>query len=516
MIEKLLDDFYHVEQACSLLSSRIFDRPLPNLLHCVGGEAVMTSRWMGLIIMTASMFVFIRFLHSGEKRKPFHLFVLFHPIILFPYLYASQLSSAVTVAWGIGGVIIFFHKFQNMAFSIMWAFLLACMGLGVRFEAPYILIMLTGSVLILLQSRDNLTIVETIRKYFHRENVIKSVIFFGSFVALKKWAIFYFAGSPRALQIITTGQGRSYPIVSWYNSQVVAILHYLQNFFFPFSHSFYGNWQEYFWIERTFHSSLLAIILATLTVGMLIWSYRSQQLSSNLRLLMRGLVMFILIAFLVSLVPRTEWYYPSRGHLAAVVLMGYVSVFVSRLKREKVIGFMLAIYLIVSMGYAVLFQYKNLGNMYAHDRFFYGDVHPFLRMELAAQEWNKGNQEVALQTWFNIYKRIPADMARKIDRAYLYKLLALYRGWWAYEVSGRHEESSKLLPELLNNGYPISTLVCLQDSRVEIDQCLNKKKRIINFCNYYFAPNAAPFFEQAHPFRIDMKYHCRKLGIVPY
>ena len=512
MIEKLLDDFYHVEKACTLLSDRPFDRPLINFLHCMGGESVMVSRWVGLIIMMAVMFAFIRFLHVGKKQsRPIHLFALFHPIILFPYLYASQLSSAVTVAWAMGGMIFFFRKCRNMIQAIVGSFLLALVGLGVRFEAPYLLIMLTGSVLVLLQSQNNLTIAETARRYFHRESVIKAVIFFGSFFAFKKWVIFHFAGSPRVLQIITTGQGRHYPLESWYNSQIVAVLHYLQNFLFPFSHSFYGNWQEYIWVFRTFDSHLPLIVFLSLIVGLLIWSYRSRTLSPHARLLVRGLVMFASMALTVSLVPRSEWYYPGRGHLAAVVLMGYVSVFVSRLKRERLVSLVMTVYLVASMGYAVLFQYKNFHNMYAHDRVFYGDVHPSLRIELAKREWEKGNREVALQTWFNVYKRIPMDVANQIDRAGFYKMIALYNGWWAYEMSERHEESSKLLPELLNSRYIISTAACLQDSRIEINKCLEDEKMMFHFCNYHFVPNV-PRFRQAHPFRIDVDSYCRKLG----
>ena len=235
MIEKLLDDFYHVEQACSILSGKPFDRPLVNALHCLGGESVMASRWIGLITMIAAMFVFIRFLHSGEKRRPLHLFALFHPIILFPFLYASQLSSAVTVAWAVGGTVFFFQKYSNMAWAISGALLLAIVGLGVRFEAPYILIMMVGSMLILFQSRDNLTIAETVRRYFYRDNIVKIGTFLGSFFAIKKLANAYFLKIDGVLRTVTLEQGMHYPLESWYNSQVVAVLHYLQNFLFPFS-----------------------------------------------------------------------------------------------------------------------------------------------------------------------------------------------------------------------------------------------------------------------------------------
>ena len=511
MIEKLLDDFYHVEQACSILSNKPFDRPLVNILHCLGGESVMVSRWMGLSIMIAAMFVFVRFLHSEEKRRPFHFFALFHPIILFPYFYASQLSSAVTVAWAVGGTIFFFRKCSNMNWAIWGSFLLAVIGLGVRFEAPYVLIMVVGSILILFQSRDNLTIIETVKRYFYRGNIIKIGIFLGSFFAMKEWAKANFSNVSWVLQTVTLEQGMHYPLESWYNSQVVAVLHYLQNFFFPFSHSFYGNWQEYVWVAQIFDSALPMLIFLSLVLVLLGWSYGSRRLSPNIRLLIRGLVMFVLIVLVVSSVPRTEWYYPSRGHFSAVVLMGYVSVFLSRLKHEKMISIILAIYLTSSLGYAVLFQYKNIGNMYAHDRFFYGDVHPFLRMDLANQEWKKGNQEMALQTWFNIYQRIPLDVAKQSNRAGLFKMLSLYRGWWAYEKMGKGKESYKLLPQLLGNTYYLSTAVCLQDSRVPIDKCLDNRKKLKSFCEYYLWSNI-PRIDQAHPFRIDIKPHCRKMG----
>ena len=511
MIEKLLDDFYHVEQACGILSDKPFERPLVNALHCMGGESVMVSRWMGLIIMTASMFVFIRFLHSGKKRQLFHFFALFHPIILFPYLYASQLSSAVTVAWAVGGTVFFFHKCRSLIWIMVGALSLAIVGLGVRFEAPYILIMVVGSMLILIQSRDDLTVVETVKRYVNRENIVKIGIFLGIFFTIKKLANVYLLKINGVLRTVTLEKGMHYSLESWYNSQVVAVLHYLQNFFFPFSHSFYGNWQEYVWVAQTFDSVFPMVIFLFLVLGLLGWSYRSRRLSPNIRLLVRGLVMFVLIALVVSSVPRTEWYYPSRGHLGAVVLMGYVSVFVSRLKREKIISIILSVYLVASMGYAVFFQYKNVGNMYAHDRFFYGDVHPLMRMELGKQEWNKDNQDVALQTWFNIYQRIPLDVAKKSNRAGLFKLLALYHGWWAYEKTGQHEESSKLLPQLLNNTYFISTAVCLQDSRVVIDKCLSDMKKIDIFCMYYLGRNI-PHLPQVHSFRIDIKPHCQKLG----
>ena len=257
MIEKLLDDFYHVEQACGILSDKPFDRPLVNALHCLGGESVMVSRWIGLLVIVAAMFVFLRFLHSGKKQRlPLHLFALFHPIVLFPYLYASQLSSAVTVAWAVGGVVFFFRKCRNRVWAVVGAFLLAVVGLGVRFEAPYILIMMVGSMLILFQSRDKLTVADTVRRYFNRDNVLKIGVFLGSFFAMKVWAKAFFLNLDGVLRTAALEQGMHYPLESWYNSQVLSILHYLQNFLFPFSHSFYGNWQEYVWVAQTFDSAL--------------------------------------------------------------------------------------------------------------------------------------------------------------------------------------------------------------------------------------------------------------------
>ena len=512
MIEKLLDDFLHVEQSCSILSARPFDRPLVNFLHCVGGETVMVSRVMALLTMLLSMFVFIRFLHPHQKLKDFPWLTLVHPIILFPFFYASQLSSAVTVAWAVGGIVFFFHKFTNIAWAVSGALMLALVGMCVRFEAPYILIMMVGSVLVLLQSRDNLTFLKTIKKYFYRENIIKTVVLFGAFFIMKNLAQAYLnPNSERAIAMEMTW-GTHYSLESWYNSQVLAVLHYIQNFIFPFAHSFYGNWQEYVWVVRTFESPLPMVVFLLLILGLLGWSYGSRILSENIRLLIRGLVMFVLIALVVSAIPRTEWYYPTRGHLAAVVLMGYVSVFVSRLKWARAFGFIVAIYLVASMGYATLFQYKNIDNMYAHDKFFYGDVHPFLRMELATREWNKGNHEIALQTWFNVYKRIPSDVAQQSNRAGLYKLLALYNGWHAYETTARSEESYRLLPELLGNTYFISMAVCLQDSRVDINECFKERDRIIHYCVYLRMPNIPPL-KQAHPFRVDIEPHCLKLGI---
>ena len=515
-MENLLDDFYHVGQACSILSGKPFDRPFVNALHCLGGESVDVSRLIALFVMLVSMFVFIRFLHPDRKSGyQFHFFALFHPIILFPYFYASQLSSAVTVAWAIGGVVFFFHKCQNVIWTIVGAFLLAVVGLGVRLEAPYILIMMTGSILVLFQSRDNLAIVETIKKYFHRENIIKTGVFFASFFCMKKLLQSYFHNALGAMEVMAMEQGLHYPLDSWYNSQVLAMFHYLQNFIFPFSHSFYGNWQEYVWIEQTFDGFFPVIIFLLLLSGLLVWSYRSRRLPLNLRLLMRGVVMFFLIVFVSSLVPRTEWYYPARGHLATVVLMGYLSVFVARLKRERVVALALSLYFLASMAYATLFQYKNVDNMYAHDKFFYGDVHPFLRMRLANREWNKGNREVAIQTWFNVYRRIPGDVAKQSNRAGLYKMLALYNGWYGYEASGRHEESSRLLPQLLGNTYFVSTEVCLQDSRVELVKCLEDRKKVSNFCSYRSWFNI-PKLKQVRPHRIDMEPHCRKMGYKKY
>ena len=511
MIEKLLDDFYHVEQACDILSDKPFDRPLINSLHCLGGESVGVSRWISLIVMLLGMFAFVRFLHPEKKSgRPFHLFAFFHPIILFPYFYASQLSSAVTVAWAIGGVIFFFHKFQNMFYAVGGSFLLALLGMGVRFEAAYILIMVTGSVLVLVQFRDNLTFAEAIKKYFNKENIVKGVVFFISFFSMKRLVEFYFSNAWGVVKIMAVEKEAHYPLESWYNSQVVAILHYFQNFLFPFSHSFYGNWHEYFWIERTFDGFLPMVIFLLLTLGLLGWSYLGR-ISPGLRLLIRGLVMFFLIALISSFVPRSEWYYTARGHLPAVILMGYISVLVARFKSEKVVSALLSVYIIICLAYTTLFQYKNIDNMYAHDKFFYGDVHPFLRMKLADREWTKGNHEVALQTWFNVYERIPLDVARRVSRVGLYKLLALYNGWYAYEVNGRHEESFQLLPQLLDNTYFISTSVCLQDSRVELAKCLEDQKKIDNFCSYRSWLNI-PLLKQAHSVRMDMEPHCLKLG----
>ena len=512
---ELLDDFYHVRSACNILAEFPYDRPLINWLHCMGGQSTTVSKIMSLLVITAAMALLYRFL---VKRMPRGTvsdlpFFLLQPMVLFPYFYASQFSTAITNAWAVIGAIFFLSPRPSLLPSLLGSCVLAIAGVSLRFESVYIITMMSASLLLLAQNIDDLDFYGTVKKYFGKNNSIKIAVFYLVFFAAKGIILSATSTEDALGKAIESGRN-SYPIDAWYNSQVVAILRYLQNFFLPFSHSFYGDWHEWLWVDESFEGFLPAAAFVSLTIGALSWSLASRGLSGRARLGIQGIALFIFICSVSSSVPRSDWYYPSRQHLASIVLMGYMLVLFRRLRSRMPWAALSAAYFAASLIYASFFQYKNMKNMYDHDMFFYGDVHPFVRFHLAEEELAKGGDEIALGTYFNVYDRIPWDAAMRSHRAAVFVLQALYNGYYILKKNQRHEQASEIFSTLIDSTYFISTAACLQSADIGIDRCLDSKEKKDNFCVYHVGMNF-PRLRQFAPYRIDVDSLCHHGRIVP-
>lgn len=479
----LLDDYFHVSKACYLFENYPGDRFLIRFLSCITGENLWSTRLLSFVFILATIYLFIK-IFKLKRKEVLTLGLFIHPMLFFPVFYASQFATSFSVFWS--ALTLFSLERLKGKYHYIVCFLVALMGPLGRFESLYIFFMLYVAFLIFKALRE-VHLRAFIKEVFKKLSQDKwgiLLIIFG--FKLGEWVINHYQGSFNEFKFIYYVPN-VYPKNYYYGSQVWAIILYLRNFIFPFTHTFFGDWTDWYDVGR--HYSRLFLIYFTF-LSLLFFVF-CKSLKSSWKYLIGGLMLFILISTGFSIFVRSQWYYPSRQYLATMIFISFLSIFFSQKMMNKWFKSLLVLIITLnslSLVYSSFVQYRSKEAFYRHEKLFSDDVDPLLILEKANLFFKNKDYKKSLVGYYKVYEMIPLEMAKLSNAASVYHFLALEGAYRAYEMLSDYGQSEKTLQLLMQGTYYMSTHVCLQDKRIPIQECLTKD-RAHNFCQYLLSSN---------------------------
>lgn len=537
----LLDDFYHVKQACSNLALSPGDRYLVSFLNCLGGESVTATRIFSLITIAITCYIILSlfFPRSNKKETISHgqlsskgglskffiyfLVLFFHPMILFPFFYASQFSTALTVLWAALAVWILL-AWKNGYWPWLQVFLLTMMafvGALIRVETNWYFSILFGTITLyrFIEQQCDIREFQDRKKksfftLFSKWQIILAFYLIIMVIVIHKVLQKWFFGGISTYDIVSSNTSM-YPLTAYYQSQFLAIIYYYQNIILPFWHSFYGSWLDWWDFHQNWIFSLLLVFSIVLFHAATFWwslvnkpllfpSFKQDRL--NMRFLWAAFFLFFTITAIFSALPRSDWYYPSRQYFGTFFFLIFILKATQNLKKQIQVAMIISLYFFTSTLYSIFYHYHDQLSFYKHEKMVTRDIHPFVRLDMANQAYIQGDYSTALATYYNVYKSVPLEAARVSHRAAVFWLLGVYGGHITSIKMGDTQSAKQSFNILMSSTYFMSTLACLQNPDVDLNICKDEKRRS-NFCIYALNRNF-PRLQQARELRISVEEYC--------
>lgn len=506
----LYDDSWHVARACARLEQLPGDRFLVSWTHCVLGQSSDHSRWASLFfVVLASVLLWRAFFRSWKGLQGSALLVL-HPMALFPFFYASQLSTAMSVAWASGVLLLLERSTSRRMLDGCLGLGLAVLGALLRFEGIAFVWMLFGALRGFRRLEGEPTP--------GRRPWARLLFFTGLFWVASRLAHTWLAGgiaaSGFAADAVDVAQ---YPLAAWYGSQVLACLQYAFNLVFPALHSFYGSWSDWaIFLERPWLSfSALAVAMILLLGLMALVRERALGLPA-LKWPALGAVFFFIYCFGASALPRTDWYYPIRQQLATLVFL----IFSLRGFREaalparakKAIAAACLLYLAASSAYSAVFHYGSDEGFLMHEVSVTRRTSPAVGLSIAAVAQKSGDLELALDQYRGVLEEVPVPVARASGRGAIFRIHALSGLYRLYRHANDQPNASLVLRALSVADHRLAVYACLSDPVAPIESCRSNPRAVAHFCGF----STELFSEPEHlPLRVSRSEFCRQWQALP-
>jgi hypothetical protein len=478
----LLDDFTHIGFACTRFEQNPQDRFLINGLNCVLGETVDATRWASLVAIVLTLVILDRLCFRERDWRRVGLWIV-QPLILVPFFWASQFTTSLSTLWAAAwafAAVRFVESTQSRSIGawLPWL-LLALLSAGLRLES-----VVYGGVMMGLALGLRWGIRVEVMKRFALKSVLVAGVSAGvSFWVQRSLQHIRPESGPINIAILATDAVQSagfYPNWIWPFLQLDSIWNYLRALVLPWSLSFYGNWYRWWTIHESPVISVWPwLALLALGAGMFLGVRRwIQHWRGGIRRVAVAVGFFVLIAGLVSALPRNDWYYPIRAYLAALGAWMILTPLVLA-RRWLVVG-VFAVGLFSTVDH-LAFHFWDEPTFLSFEKDVAGADHPFLDFREAEELEAAHKAEEAIATLHSAYKKIPIESARASTRAGTFWNLALYEAWILYQKRGEVRGSRMVYAALKESTYYPMVHACLQNQEVETASCLDSERRN-NFC----------------------------------
>jgi hypothetical protein len=501
----LMDDFTHIGFACTRFHLNPEDRFAVTGLNCLLGEDLFRSRIASLIAIALTVWILDLAFFKNRNAKRI-LLTLLHPLTLVPFFWASQISTSLTALFAALWCFFFIRWMeQRQRIPSFWTWLWVPMAgacVLVRFESlAYCGIFALAWI---LQNPK-----------FAFQNFKKILFAGGSTVLTFQIAkrIFTFAASTPAVSPLANAISQSftqqpnYPLKVWPFLQLDSLLRYLKNLALPWQTSFYGNWYRWWEISQHPNQTLFwfagtGVLLSLIYFGLSRYLKAKKTPDDSLQALFMGLILFAGSAGMLSLIPRSDWYYLPRSYLGTLTFFLFVGpILVKHFKT-----FILSATILGLSSFGNLFlHFKDQRSFSAYETEIAGADHPYLDLEQADFELQAGNPEAAIKTLHRIYEKIPIESAAQSLRAGVFWSQGLYEAWRVYEGSGNETKALEVYRVLRNSTYFPATHACLQIPSIPIEDCL-KDDRKTHFCDSLGFGYSR--MKTVRPYRIDLEKLC--------
>lgn len=470
----LYDDYYLISQACRITVEKPFYRIFHTQTACLFGENPDVLRYVSLFLLLLSSIIFIKSQYLNKKLEyKAILFVFFNSAFIIGFYYSSLLSMSFVTLWC--SIFLYFFKKESVRTSIFIGFAAFFIRKEIFF---YSLIFI---VFDLFRSR----FVNKIeyKKYLTKNKVIFFVTCFLSYTLLDFLAYLIF-DSRNQLANFYANSGQ-YPEDSRLAVQVWASLIYLKNVILPHTMSFYGNFIDWYiiYLNKTYQYILWLAFSILFAFGT--YSFFKVRRKFILYIL-TGISFFIVSVFLLSVLPRTDWYYTTRQVVPTMWLLLYFYDYLTSMKFVKKynIIYVILFYFFLSNIFHIFYHYKDYEKFYYYETTYNSTSHPYV-YEMYAGELEKANQtERAIKVLREGFNGIPQQALSISNRTYFYWIRNVYNAFILAKKNKDEEVIKNTYKILTRNRDFYSLIACLQVNS-EYKNCLIEEETRQKFCRIY-------------------------------
>jgi tetratricopeptide (TPR) repeat protein len=485
MIGPLYDDFYHVQGACAKIQATWGDRPLVFGLNCLMGESLWASRVAALLFGLLSCWVYGEIL---GLKKSLRLTLMLHPVVLFPFFYPSQLSTAMMCCWI---VCVLLWSLRPARGLLQWGLLpiLAGVGSGIRIESGILLVATAIPVFFLRSLQQERVTNQTRVRSFGKILAVVGLSF-----AIYPFFRDGFLNSANSASVFQTLGKRAASAASYYDpwdyrwAQLYAAFLYVQNLFFPALTSFFGPWKDFFSITLKWEWRIVfSLVIGILSGLSAITSQASSQPPSqgkfpsmNRRVLALAFLSFVALSLGSSLHLSVDWYYPSRQVLATLLTLGMLCRVIQGFESQRWIR-IINLYLALSLAFTYFFHYRNEESFLAFELSHGGESHPQVHTQAGNLLAKNSEFEEAVGHYQKAARLASPEARAKSLVAVNYWSIALLNQYLIADQAQNQLLREDAVRELDVEDNFFSALVCLYEKRGE-PSCLKgdrKEKRSI-------------------------------------
>lgn len=477
MIGFFYDDFLHIGEACYRLDTAPGHRLLLSFFHCYVGTSPLIIRFFSLSCIFLSIYFLSKLLKKNDIKidKYFYLLISLHSVILFPFFYTSQISTAATFLWSLGTTyaLLYFPNFILLTF---------CLGIGhiLRFESIYLLIIcITYAAVLRFSIKSN--IINPLQ-VFNKKQYLTSTSFIALFFVIGEVlnVLINTYKAPSNVLSVYAGNVPDYPSSSHIFVQFYAIFLYFKNLLLPFDADFFYPWSHWLNIHNSLNLKILLTASFSIISGLSFLFFLKLRKNNKLwRYPLIGLVVFLVVCLTLSIRSRVDWYFQSRQYIATYFFLTFLYLSIQKyLSSNKKISFSILGFLILSTVLQITIHYS--------------DILSFSIWEFSKYE----NSSPNAINFYSSYVATPEERQRLYQKSHImtntpliYKSAAARKHWLQSLVYGYaasievHDRKSQIAISniIMKSESYYATVVCLAEESIPIDKCLEGGRKN-NFC----------------------------------
>lgn len=472
----LLDNEIYVTKACNYFSINPHSRLIPISITCLTGESLAVTSALNFAVGLVSIFIIFRAFHFKTRESILCTGLLsLNSLYAFPVFYAAAHSYTYTLFACAISLYVATNKCSKIHYDLICFSLCGILLSNVRSEAPLYFGMSCIS-LIIFQYIKSVSI-----RVFFQENIfifkrIVCVLF--SYLIVHKALITFLNLSVHMTNSIEDpSYGSQFPRDSFYAVAISASLDYILGFFLPYKLSFYGNYLDWLDIHQSLNRQYLLngffTIISTLSI-FFIFKKKKNIFSYSII----ALSIMLIPTFLISSFLRNQWYYPSRALIGCFISFPFWYLAFQDINKEKLrkaLYFFLMIFFTISFGAHLLFHYNDAQSMYSYETKISKIEHPTVTKVYAQQLLKEKKYLEAAKVLREIGRLFPE---KGIFLSANHFFLWSENLYWSAAASFFYQSpltEQKVLDQLYKNPNFFGALACLQDKRIDIDECLTPK-----------------------------------------
>ncbi|MBD66607.1 MAG: hypothetical protein CME62_15450 [Halobacteriovoraceae bacterium] len=479
----LLDNAVYVTNACHLLERAPGYRTIPLAISCYTGGDFATTSLINLAMIFLTLYLLFR-AFDGSRHTSLIAGILFglNAYVAFPFYYAAAHSYVYTILASVLSLYVINHC-HKLSLKNFFSIILCALFLKfVRSEGPlyFVIALIAFAIHKYLSSQD-------LKDFWHKNKThitAAGVIIALTLVFNFLFPLFLSPGERIAKNLQENKYVYQFPKETFNAVALWATYDYLRAFLTPYYQNFFGDYNDWYVIHKN-KSYQILLYLFSLAIAIFSTVLILKRRKNLLSYLVIALSIFIIPSFLISSFLRNQWFYPSRGLLGCYLALPFLVMAYQSLSKHKLRSFIIgALFLINISTFLIhhLSHYKNEQTMFHYEHKFLGLEHPTVSKLYAMQFFKQKDFKRSTLILRDAQRALP-DEGIFLSANHFY--LWAENHYWSAASSyfyGSPITEEKILKSLYQHPNFFAALACLQDQRIELDNCL-RPELLRHLCN---------------------------------